>query len=262
MIVQRSGATTSPDGAMDRPQTRTADLRREDLSTMIGKKKTLREQLLDQASDLAGNARDKAGPVLTDARDRAVPVLANARDRAVPVLADARDKAAPYVSDARDKAAPYVSDARDKFTEAVLPVLTAALASVDEATEEVRGEATKRGKAVGAALKGELEVPEDKPRRGKLLMLLGLGGLAYAAYKKFGARQPTTNWQSSYTPPPAPTPAPAGGPVAGAAGAHRAEGTDDTAASDPTEAASDAADVPHQATTPDNPVEDIDVSKN
>jgi vacuolar-type H+-ATPase subunit H len=230
---------------------------------MIGKKKTLREQILDQATDLAGTAREKAGPVLTEARDRAVPVLADARDRAVPVLVDARDKAAPYVSDARDKAAPYVSDARDRFNEAVLPVLTAALASVEEATEDVRGETKKRGKAVAAALKGEVEAPEKKHRGRTLLILLGLGGLGYAAFKKFGAKQPTTSWQSSYTPPPAPAPTPAGGPVAGGGvGAHRAEEADDVAASDPGEAVSDAADVPHDATTPDNPVEDVDVSKN
>jgi vacuolar-type H+-ATPase subunit H len=230
---------------------------------MIGKKKTLREQILDQATDLAGTAREKAGPVLTEARDRAVPVLADARDRAVPVLVDARDKAAPYVSDARDKAAPYVSDARDRFNEAVLPVLTAALASVEEATEDVRGETKKRGKAVAAALKGEVEAPQKKHRGRTLLILLGLGGLGYAAFKKFGAKQPTTSWQSSYTPPPAPAPTPAGGPVAGGGvGAHRAEEADDVAASDPGEAVSDAADVPHDATTPDNPVEDVDVSKN
>ena len=230
---------------------------------MIGKKKTLREQILDQATDLAGTAREKAGPVLTEARDRAVPVLADARDRAVPVLVDARDKAAPYVSDARDKAAPYVSDARDRFNDAVLPVLTAALASVEDATEDVRGETKKRGKAVAAALKGEVEAPEKKHRGRTLLVLLGLSGLGYAAYKKFGAKQPTTSWQSSYTPPPAPAPTPAGGPVAGGGvGAHRAEGADDVAASDPGEAVSDAADVPHDATTPDNPVEDVDVSKN
>ena len=245
----------------------------------MGKKKTLREQLRDQASDFAGtlaphveNARDKAVPVLTDARDRAMPVLTEARDKAVPVLhdardkaapyvADARDKAAPYVSDARDKAAPYVSDARDKLSETVLPVLAAALASVDEATEDVRDETRKRGKAVAAALKGEIEAPRKKHRARTLLMLLGLGGLGFAAYTKFGGKQPSTTWQSSYTPPPAPTPPPAGGPVAGA-GAHRADETpDDSAASDPAEAASDATDVPHDATTPDKPVEEIDVSK-
>jgi len=223
----------------------------------MGKKKTLREQLREQASDLAGTL----APHVENARDKAVPVLTEARDKAVPVLTEARDKAAPYVSEARDKAAPYVSDARDRFSETVLPVLTAALASVDEATEDVRDETMKRGKAVAAALKGEIEAPKKKRRGWKLLVLLGLAGLGYAGYQKFGGKQPTTTWQSSYTPPPAPTPAPAGGPVAGA-GAHRADAEpDDTAASDPAEAASDATDVPHDATTPDTPVEEIDVTK-
>ncbi len=236
----------------------------------MGKKKTLREQFRDQASDLADTlaphvetARDKAAPMLADARDKVGPVLAEAREKAAPVLAEAREKAAPVLAEARGKAAPYAADAREKFSETVLPALTAALASVDEATEEARAEALKRSKAVAAAMKGEVEVPEKKHRGGaKLLVVLGLGGIAYAAYKKFGARQPTTNWQSSYTPPPAPTPPPAGGPVAGAAGAHRADaGPDDTAASDPGEAASDATDVPHNATTPDNPVEEVNVDK-
>src|SRR6478735_2855546 len=154
----------------------------------MGKKKTLREQLREQASDFAGTL---------------APHVENARDRAVPVLTEARDKAAPYLADARVKAAPYVSDARDKFSETVLPVLTAALASVDEATEDVRDETRKRGKAVAAALKGEIEAPQKKHRGRKLLVLLGLGGLGFAAYKKFGGKQPTTTWQSSYTPPPA-----------------------------------------------------------
>lgn len=243
----------------------------------MGKKKTLREQLRDQAGDLAGtlaphveNARDKAGPALADVRDKAVPVLTEARDRAVPLLADARDKAAPYVSDARDKAAPYLSDARDKaapyvsdardrFSDTVLPALTAALASVDEATEDARGEAKKRGKAVAAALKGEVEAPQKKHRGRRLLIALGLGGIAYAVTKLLGGKQPTTNWQSSYTPPPAP--APAAGPVGGA-GAHRAEAEpDDVAASDPGEAASDAADIPHGTTTPDAPATEVDVDK-
>jgi vacuolar-type H+-ATPase subunit H len=232
---------------------------------MLGsKKKTLREQLRDQATDLAGTL----APHVENARDKAVPVLTDARDRAVPVLTDAREKAKPYVADARDKAAPYVADARDKLSTTVLPVITAALASVDEATEDVRDETKKRGKAVAAALKGEVQAPEKKHRGRTLLMLLGLGGVAFAAYKKLGSQQPTTNWQSSYTPPPAPTPSGSGGPVAGgdaaaggAAGAHRADEGDDTAASDPAEAASDATDVPHGTTTPDSPVEEVDVNK-
>jgi vacuolar-type H+-ATPase subunit H len=245
------------------------DPTRRDLSTMLGKKKTLTEQLRDQASDLADalaphveSARDKAGPLIADARDKAAPLLADARDKAGPYLTEARDKAAPLLADARDKAAPVVSDARDRFQKDVLPAVTAALASLDEATEEVRAEGKKRGKAVVAAAKGEVAAPEKKHRFRTLLIVVGLGGIAYAATKALGKKQPTNNWQSSYTPPPAPTPPPAGGPVAGGGtGAHRAEAPHDEAASDPAEAASDAADEPHAATTPDNPVEEVDVTK-
>jgi hypothetical protein len=226
----------------------------------MGNKKTLGEQLRDQATDLAGTL----APHVENARDRAVPVLTEARDKAVPVLVDARDKAAPYVSDARDKAAPYVSEARDRFTETLLPAITAAIASVDEATEDARAETAKRGRAVAAALKGEVEAPQKKHRGRTLLIVLGLSSIGYAAFKKFGSKQPTTSWQSSYTPPPAPTPAPAGGPVAGGAGAHRADAdaeSEDSAASDPAEAASDAADVPHGTSTPDSPATEVDVDK-
>jgi len=239
----------------------------------MGKKKTLREQVRHQASDLADTlaprveaAREKAGPVLAEAREKAAPVLAEAREKAAPVLAEAREKAAPFVSEARDKAAPLVSEARDKITTEMLPAVTAAIATLDEATHEAREESKKRGKAAVAALRGEVEAPKKKHRGRKLLILFGLGGLIFAVSRILGKRQPTTNWQSSYTPPPAPTPSPAGGPVADTAtgttaGAHRADTGDDEAASDPAEAASDATDVPHDASTPDNPVEEVDVNK-
>jgi vacuolar-type H+-ATPase subunit H len=217
----------------------------------MGNNKTLRDHASELATTLA--------PHVENARDKAAPVLADARDKAAPYVADVRDKAAPLIADAREKATPYVADARDKFTSEVLPVMVAALAAVDGATEEARAEALKRGKAVAAALKGEVPAPEPTHRLRNVLVALGLGGAAYALYKKFGGSQPTTNWQSSYTPPPAPTPAPAGGPVATpATGAQRPQ-PDDVAASDPAEAAADATDVPHDATTPDNPVTEIDV---
>jgi vacuolar-type H+-ATPase subunit H len=240
----------------------------------MGKNKTLREQFRTQASDLADTlaphveaAREKAAPVLSEARDKAAPVLAEARSKAAPVLADARDKAAPVLAEARDKAAPFVSDARDKLTTEVLPAVTAALTTLDEATQDARDETKKRNKAAVAALRGEVEAPKKKHRVRRLLVVLGLGGVIFAVARMLGRRQPTTNWQSSYTPPPAPTPSPAGGPVAdtatggAAAGAHRADTGDDEAASDPAEAASDATDVPHDASTPDNPVEEVDVNK-
>jgi vacuolar-type H+-ATPase subunit H len=217
----------------------------------MGKKKTLRDHASGVASTLAphvetargkagpllSDARDKAGPLLSDARDKAGPLLSDARDKAAPYLSDARDLAAPYLSDARDKAAPYLSDAKDRFTDDVLPVVTAALAAVDDATEDARTETVKRGKAVAAALKGEVAAPEKSHRVRNVLVALGLGGIAYAAVKKLGGRQPSTTWQSSYTPPVVPTPPSSEGP-----GTHRAD-ADDTAAVDPADAVVDETDV-------------------
>jgi vacuolar-type H+-ATPase subunit H len=209
----------------------------------------------DRAVPLLVDARDRAVPLLVDARDRATPLLSDARDRATPLLSDARDratpyldKAAPYLSDAREKAAPLVAEARDRITHDVLPALNAAVAAVDDATEDVRTETLKRGKAVAAALRGEAAAAlAPEPTSHKLrnvLLALGLGGAGFAAYKKFGPQQSTSSWQSSYTPPPVGVPT-----------------TNDTAASDPAEAAADATDVPHTATTPDNPVIVVDVDK-
>jgi vacuolar-type H+-ATPase subunit H len=220
----------------------------------MGKTKTLR----DHASDLA----DSLAPHVETARDKAAPVLADARDKAGPLLAEARDKAAPYVAEARDKAAPYAAAARDRIASEVMPVVTSALGSLDEATEEVRNETVRRGKAVTAALKGEIEAPAPrKSRRGPLmLILLGLGGIGFAVARRLGNRQPTTTWQSSYTPPaPAsPSTAPAA-PAAPSASAGRS--TADPAASDPAEAAADATEAPHTATTPEDPATEVDVDK-
>jgi vacuolar-type H+-ATPase subunit H len=243
----------------------------------MSKKKTLLEHASTVADSLAPhveNARDKAGPALADARDRAVPVLKDARDRAVPVLVDARDRAVPVLKDARDKAAPYVDtargaaapyvdtalakaaplveSARDRLTNDVLPALTAAVAAVDDATEDVRAEALKRGKAVVAAAKGEEVVEESSTHRLRnLLIALGLGGVAFAVTRRLGKRQPSTTWQSSYTPPPTPTSTPASPTV----------GTHDVGASDPAEAAADASETPHDATTPDTPVAEMRVDE-
>jgi vacuolar-type H+-ATPase subunit H len=219
----------------------------------MGKTKTLR----DHASDLA----DSLAPHVENARDKAAPVLADARDKAGPLLADARDKAAPYVADARDKAAPYASAARDRIVSEVMPVVSAALGSLDEATEDVRNETIRRSKAVSAALKGEIAAPEPKKkRRGPLLLiLLGLGGIGFAVAKRLGSRQPTTTWQSSYTPP-APA-APSTAPASPAATASAAGSTADPAASDPAEAAADATEAPHTTTTPDKPATEVDVDE-
>lgn len=218
----------------------------------MAKNKTLR----DHAEDLA---------------ESLVPAVESARDKAAPYVSDARDVAAPYVATARDKAAPYVADARDKvsvtFTSEVLPVVTAALASLDDATEDARHETLKRGKALAAALRGEIEAHTEEPvdtSRGSshwlrtVLVAVGLGGAAFAVVKRLNSAQQADSWQSAYTPPASTPPAASATPLADAAADSVA---DDAAASDPGEAAADATGSPHVATTPDNPVTEVDVDK-
>ncbi len=226
---------------------------------MRTKKKDVRKQASELADRLAPHveaAREKAGPMLAEAREKAAPMLAEAREKAAPVLAEAREKAAPLLAEARDKTVPAVQEARDRLVTEVVPVLTAALAAASEATEEVRGETKKRGKATVAALKGEVEAPQKKTHRLRnLLIVLGLGGVAAVVAKRMSDRQATTAWESAYTPP-APTPA-AAPPQAGA---HKA-GADDEGGASPDVAVADSAAGPHTASTPDNPAEEVDLTK-
>jgi vacuolar-type H+-ATPase subunit H len=217
--------------------------------------KTKTEKIRDHATDLGS----RIGPTVESARDKAAPMLAEAREKAAPVLADARDKAAPLLADAKERSAPALAEAREKLTHDVLPVITAAIAAADKATEDVREETSKRGKAAVAALKGEVEAPKKKHRLRRLLVVLGLGAVVAAVAKKLSDREPTTAWQSSYTPTPA-APAAATDTSTDNGGAHRAD-ADDAGGASPDVAAADAAAAPHPATTPDDPAETIDVSK-
>lgn len=204
--------------------------------------------------------RDRASQRAGDLGSRVAPTVESARDKAAPLLADARDKAAPLISEARERTAPALQEAKDRLTTEVLPVLTAAVAAAGAATEDVRDESKKRGKAVAAALKGEVAAPKETHRVRNLLILLGLGGLVAFVVKKMGDRQPSTAWQSSYTPTPA-------GESTAAGGAHRAddasaeETSDDVGGASPDVAVADAAAAPHPATTPENPAETVHISK-
>lgn len=196
------------------------------------------KNFLDHANDKASVLADKIAPQVESA------------------VGTAREKAGPLLTEAREKAAPAVHDAREKFTSDVLPVITAAIAAAGEATEDVRGESKKRGKAAVAALKGEVEAPKKKKKHRfrKFLLVLGLGGVVAFVAKKLSDRPSTTTWESTPTPAPAP---------AAPAGAHKAETTEgnDQGGASPDVAAADAAAEPHAATTPDNPAETIDVKK-
>lgn len=208
-------------------------------------RKSKSKKLRDHAEDWATDLADRVGPRVENARGKAAPYLTEAKQKAGPALAGARDKA-------RDKAGPAVHDAKTRMATEVLPLIAAAVAAADEATDEVRTETKKRGKAAMAALKGDVEPPKKKHRVRKLLLVLGLGGLLAAVAKKLADRPATTTWQSSYTQPTA----------SDEGGAHRAdEEAHDQGGSSPDVVAADSAAEPHATTTPDNPAETVDVTK-
>jgi len=180
----------------------------------------------------------------TELAEKLAPHVESAREKAGPMIADAREKAGPMIADARDKAAPMMAEARSKAAPAMAAAVAAAAAG--DATKEARGEAKKRGRATVAALKGEVEAPKKKHRLRKLVGLAGLAGIGGLIAKQFSDRQASTAWQSSYKPTPAP-----------ASPSRRF--ADDVGASAPDEAAADAAETPHAATTPDNPAEVIEI---
>jgi phage tail tape-measure protein len=228
--------------------------RREDTSPM-GKRKP--KTMRDHATDFAG----RLAPHVESAQKKAGPMIADAQKKAAPVIADAQKKAAPVIADAQKVAAPVVADARDKFNSEVLPVITAAVAAANEATEDARGEAKKRGKATAAALRGEIEAPVKKKHRfRKFLLFAGLTGVAAVVAKTLSDRQASTAWQSTYTPTPAPVDETPTATAAAAAAAKR-RAADDEGASAPDEAAADAGEAPHPATTPDEPAEEVQVDK-
>lgn len=205
-----------------------------------------KKSLVDQASDLAGGYVDTVRPhveaALESARDfvqeTALPALSDARDKSAPVLAGARDKAAPVFVSARDKAVSGILDAKD----AAKPyVATGAGLAVEKATQ-----ARELADAKVSQLKGE------KPKKSKLkrfVLIAGVaGGVAFLAKKLQGGGSTADNWQSSYTPSPAPTAAPT-----------PAAPVEDSAGSSPDEALADAAESAHPVTTPDEPAEVVDV---
>jgi hypothetical protein len=220
-----------------------------------------KKSLIDQASDYVETVRPQVEVAVESAFVAAMDAAKEAKDRAIPLLVDARDKAGPALADARDKAGPALADARDKAA----PILAAGAALAAEkasAGASLAAEKASAGRDLAAArvaqLKGE---PPKKQKRGKLtkiLLITGLAALAGFAAKKLQGRGKTDNWQSSYTPTPAPssaapsTPPSPSAPLAGA-------DVDDTGGSSPDEAIADQVADTHPATTPDEPAEVVSI---
>ena len=187
-----------------------------------------KKSLIDRASDYVESAKPQIESAVADALDRATPLLSDARDKAAPVIADARGKAAPFIADAREKVGPVVTDARLKAG----PVIAeGAAVAADKAAlgAALAAEKAALGRDLAPAKAAELR--REGKSGGKLKKLLLLGGLAAAAgvaYKVARGQSTSDNWQSSYTPAPAPS-SDASRPVA-------TEPADDSAGSSPDEA--------------------------
>jgi hypothetical protein len=223
------------------------------------------EKFVEQAQDLAHDLTEAIAPHVERARDELAPRLAEARDQVTQAVTEAREQAAPKIAEARDQVAPHVETARDRLVNGVVPVVTQAVTDAREQAAPVAEEAKRRGVLAAAALKGE--PVKRKGGKKKFFVIAGLIGLAALAAKKLRGGE-SANWQTSYTPTPAPAAPPAPpSPSAPMAGSHAADvPTDSEASGDPVgatpgESLADAAEEPRPVTTPDAPAEDVDVSE-
>ena len=148
-----------------------------------------------------------AGPAIQAAKKKAGPAVESARQRAV---------------DAAHDLEPYVDSARDHVKSDVLPRVRDAYAAGYAASQPYRDEASRRGVATVAALKGEIDVKPQRHVGRNLLILSGFAGLVFVAYKYLTGESSTSGWQT-------PVSAPAPSPANTTTGAHAAGGTGDEA---------------------------------
>ncbi len=193
------------------------------LRPSMGKKN---KTLLDQAGEYVEAARPHVESALESARDFV-------QDTAIPALNDAKEKAGPAIAEAREKAAPIIASGAALAAEKA----TAAKEAADAKVSSLKPEKKKRSKL-----------------KRFLLFSVIAGGVAAVAKKLQGAGQ-SDNWQSSYTPSPAPAPPTPPTPAA------PQSGVDDTGGASPDEALSDASETPHPVSTPEDPADVVDLEE-
>ena len=182
----------------------------------------VKERLAPTAEDVrarVADARDRVTPVVADARERVAPKVAEARERGSVYVEQARDWAAPRLDEAKHRAAPLVAGAMATVVprlEHALEDASSRIVAALESTSPARDELSRRGTAAVAALKGELAVPESKPRWGRRLLrvglLVGIGAAVFAFFRRKDdddswitaeSTYATTNGASSASPAPA-----------------------------------------------------------
>ncbi len=233
----------------------------------------LTETVIPQLESAWEQAVDKAGPALTDARDKATPLIEEGRARAAEAATAGAAVAAAKAGEAREKAAPLLADYR------------ASAAERASAGATIAAERAASGRDAAIAKANELRGIEPEPKGGKLKKVLLLGGLLAIGgviFSKLKAKQDeSANWQSTYVPPAPPKPAAPAAPVTPATTSVDPDAdplndpieevtaddvvtaeppaTDDIGGGAPGEAISDSVEEAHDATTPDEPAEVIDI---
>lgn len=130
-----------------------------------------------QARGLVDELNERLAPALSTAREHLAPVLVDARER---IGGTVDERVVPALHDAGERLAPVLATARVRATETARDV---GGRLVDRA-EPYAHEAARRGGNALEALKGSEVAPVKKRRRFRsLLVVAGLGGLAYAAWK-------------------------------------------------------------------------------
>ncbi|MCW2738337.1 hypothetical protein [Nocardioides sp.] len=241
----------------------------------FGRKKSLMDRAHDYVEQLSETVLPQLESAWEQTVDKAGPALADARDKATPLIAEGRALAAEKASEARDKAAPLIAEAR---------ATAADKASVGAALAAERASASRD---LAAAKVAELRGIEPEPRGCKLKKVLLLGGLLAIGgviFSKLRAKQDdNAHWQSTYVPPAPPKPSPAApaAPVTPATTTITGDpltdplpgedvsaddvvtvdppASDDIGGGAPGEAISDSVEEAHEATTPDEPAEVIDI---
>jgi hypothetical protein len=131
-------------------------------------------------------------PYAEKAVERSATAAHHAVEKAGPVIDDVLGKVGPAAEHAAEKA-------RERFNDDVLPKVTAALVALAAAAEPAVEEASRRGKATKAALKGEIDAPKKSSHRlRKVVLFLGFGAIVAAVAKKL-LTPPEPAWQSTPT---------------------------------------------------------------
>lgn len=124
---------------------------------------------------------ERGAAALDAAKGRLLPVALDAKDHLAPHAADAVDRIVPLMQGAAAKARPVVTTAVTRVTEAVETEVKPRLAELlDDATRDAKlSEASRRGRATVAALRGEVAQAEDvEPKRCRCHPVLKALGLA------------------------------------------------------------------------------------